>query len=400
MAKHACKFKEANNTMIPFIDLKTQYKHLEDEIQIAVNTVMKHGQFILGPEINELEDQLAEFVDVRYAITCSSGTDALLMPLMAQGIGPGDLVFTTPFSFIATAEVISLLGATPVFVDIDPKTFNMDPAKLRLAMEAVKTQDSGTYPLPHNVSPAAVPKAIVPVNLFGLPADYDAFMNLARQENLFVLEDGAQGFGGKYNDRKSCSLGHAGATSFFPAKPLGCYGDGGAIFTNDKEFADKLISIRVHGQGRDKYNNVRIGLNARLDTLQAAILLQKLKVFPRELTARHKTAQAYTTALAGLEDEIITPYVPEGYSSSWAQYSLLADKRKIIMENLNKQGIPTAIYYPKPLHLLDAFSRLQYKVGDFPVSESVSERIFSVPMHPYLDDELVNRIAELIRQLL
>jgi UDP-2-acetamido-2-deoxy-ribo-hexuluronate aminotransferase len=398
MTKNVSILLEANKNMIPFIDLKTQFKHLEKEIQAAINGVLEHGKFILGPEINELEERLADFAGVKHVISCASGTDALLMPLMAQDVGPGDLVFTTPFTFIATAEVISLLGATPVFVDIDSRTFNIDPDKLKLAIEAVKKQDSTVYPLPKNISAAASPKVLIPVDLFGLPADYDPIMEIAEKENLFVLEDAAQGFGGTYKGIKAGGLGHAGATSFFPAKPLGCYGDGGAIFTNDDELHEKLISIRVHGQGKDKYNNIRTGLNARLDTIQAAILIQKLKIFPQELTARQIISQKYTQALADLHQEIITPTVPSGYSSSWAQYSLLTDKREAIMQELNKEGIPTAIYYPIPLHLQAAYSYLKYQTGDFPISESVSKRIFSLPMHPYLEHELIDRIAAIIRQ--
>ena len=382
--------------MIPFIDLKTQFKHLEQDIQAAISTVLEHGKFILGPEIRELEERLAEFAGVKYSVTCSSGTDALLMVLMTQNIGPGDVVFTTPFTFIATAEVISLLGATPVFVDIDPITFNIDPAKLQLAIDAVKTRDSGIYPLPQKISPGDTPKAVIPVDLFGLPADYDAIMNISDRENIFVLEDAAQGFGGEYNSRKAGGLGHAGTTSFFPAKPLGCYGDGGAIFSNDQEMVEKLLSIRVHGQGSDKYDNIRIGLNARLDTLQAAILLPKLKIFPQELDLRQQLAQRYNNALADLQGQIITPFVPAGYRSCWAQYSLLANNREAIQQALHKAGIPTAIYYPTPLHLQTAFSSLNYRIGDFPISESVSKRIFSLPMHPYLEHTHVDRIAEII----
>jgi len=384
--------------MIPFIDLKTQFKHLEKEIQAAINGVLEHGKFILGPEIKELEERLADFAEVKHVISCASGTDALLMPLMAQNIGPGDIVFTTPFTFIATAEVISLLGATPVFVDIDPRTFNIDPDKLKLAIEAVKKQDSTLYPLPKNIPAAAIPKVVIPVDLFGLPADYDSLLEIARQENLFVLEDAAQGFGGTYKGRKAGGLGHAGATSFFPAKPLGCYGDGGAIFTNDDDLRDKLLSIRVHGQGKDKYNNIRTGLNARLDTLQAAILLQKLKIFPTELAARQKLSEKYTNELADVQQEVTVPIIPTGYSSAWAQYSLVAVKRQTIIKELTKEGIPTAIYYPLPLHLQAAFSDLQYSTGDFPMAESVSLKIFSLPMHPYLEHELVDKIAAIIRQ--
>ena len=398
--KSADILKRDNSIMIPFIDLKTQYKLLENDIQAGINSVLEHGKFIMGPEVFELEKQLAEFAGVKHVISCSSGTDALLMPLMAQNIGPGDIIFTTPFTFIATSEVISLLGAIPIFVDIDSETFNIDPGKLKLAIQAVKKRDTGIYPLPREIPATAAPKAIIPVDLFGLPADYDQIMEIAKQENLFVLEDAAQGFGGIYKDRKAGSLGHAGATSFFPAKPLGCYGDGGAIFTNDDTLAEKLISIRVHGQGKDKYNNIRTGLNARLDTLQAAILLPKLKIFPQEMSARQKNAQSYNDALADLQDRITTPFVPAGYKSAWAQYSLLADKREVIMEALKKEGIPTAIYYPVPLHLQTTFSNLQYKTGDFPVAESISKRIFSLPMHPYLDDEVINRITEIIHRVI
>ena len=384
--------------MIPFIDLKTQFKHLEKEIQAGISGVLQHGKYILGPEIKELEERLAEFAGVKYSVTCASGTDALLMVLMAQNIGPGDAVFTTPFTFIATAEVISLLGATPAFVDIDPKTFNIDPAKLQLAIDAVNAHDSGIYPLPRELSPGHRPKAVIPVDLFGLPADYDAIMNISERENLFVLEDAAQGFGGEYNGRKAGGLGHAGTTSFFPAKPLGCYGDGGAIFSNDRELVEQLISIRVHGQGKDKYDNIRIGLNARLDTLQAAVLLPKLKIFPQELTLRQQVAQGYTNALADIQEQITPPFIPAGYKSCWAQYSLLADNREAIQQELQREGIPTAIYYPTPLHLQTAFRSLNYRAGDFPVSESVSEKIFSLPMHPYLEQKTVARIAEIIKQ--
>jgi dTDP-4-amino-4,6-dideoxygalactose transaminase len=382
--------------MIPFIDLKSQYKVLEADIMAGINGVLQHGRFILGPEIDELEKRLAEFTGVKYAVTCSSGTDALLMVLMAWDLGPGDVIFTTPFTFIATAEVIALSGATPVFVDIDPATFNIDPAKLQLAIEAVKTKNPGIYPLPRKIPDKAVPRAIIPVDLFGLPADYDPIMEMAYQESLLVLEDAAQGFGGLYKGRRAGGLGHAGATSFFPAKPLGCYGDGGAVFTDDTELYSKLLSIRVHGQGQDKYNHSRIGLNARLDSLQAAVLLPKLKIFPRELEARQKFSQMYNDGLAALQDIITTPFIPTEYKSCWAQYSLLTGKREAIMARLNNEGIPTAIYYPTPLHLQNAFEKLHYKAGDFPVAESVSQRIFSLPMHPYLNEEIIRRIVELI----
>jgi UDP-2-acetamido-2-deoxy-ribo-hexuluronate aminotransferase len=398
LTKYAATLPVADKFMIPFIDLKSQYKILKADISAGINNVLRHGRFILGPEIDELEKRLADFTGVKHSVTCSSGTDALLMVLLAWDIGPGDVVFTTPFTFIATAEVITLAGATPVFVDIDPLTYNLNPDKLKLAIEAVKTRNPEIYPLPQNMLKNARPRAIIPVDLFGLPADYDRIMEIAQEDNLFVLEDAAQGFGGSYKGRKAGGLGHAGATSFFPAKPLGCYGDGGAVFTNDEDLFSKLQSVRVHGQGKDKYTNIRIGLNARLDTIQAAILLPKLKIFPQELAARQRVSQSYTNGLAALHDKITTPLVPEDYKSSWAQYSLLTDKRDAVMTKLNSEGIPAAIYYPTPLHLQAAFSKLQYKIGDFPVAESVSQRIFSLPMHPYLNEEIIRRIVEFIHQ--
>ncbi|MFH1139796.1 MAG: DegT/DnrJ/EryC1/StrS family aminotransferase [Pseudomonadota bacterium] len=363
---------------INFVDLKRQYDALKGDIHAALDRVLEHGRFIMGPEIDQLENQLAEFVGVRQAIVCSSGTDALLMPLMAKGLGPGDAVFTSPFTFIATAEVISLLGATPVFVDIDPKTFNLDPHKLE---EAVKqTMKQGKLR----------PAGVIPVDLFGLPADYDPIMDTAEKHGLFVLEDAAQSFGGVYKGRRAGGLGHAAATSFFPAKPLGCYGDGGAVFTNDDALADIIKSIRAHGQGDHKYENVRIGINGRMDTLQAAILLVKLGVFSRELEARDRVAGKYSAALAGLVE---TPFIPDGYASAWAQYSILADQPGEMMAALKTAGIPAAVYYPKPLHLQKAFSGLGLGPGDFPVSERTAQRIFSLPMHPYLNDSEIERIV-------
>jgi UDP-2-acetamido-2-deoxy-ribo-hexuluronate aminotransferase len=319
---------------------------------------------------------------------------------MAQGIGPGDIVFTTPFTFIATAEVISLLGATPVFVDIDPQTFNIDPAKLQFAIRAVKEHNPEIYPLPSHLSSDAIPKAIIPVDLFGLPADYDQINRIARQENLFILEDAAQGFGGIYNGRKAASLGNAGAVSFFPAKPLGGYGDGGAIFTDDEELARILHSIRVHGQGSDKYENIRIGLNGRLDTLQAAILLEKLKIFPKELAQRQKIANCYTELLQPAAPHVISPFIPQELQSAWAQYSILCDDRDALQVLLKEAGIPSMIYYPKPLHLQKAYADLGYSEFDFPVSEKTSRRILSLPMHPYLDKDVIEMITGKIKNFI
>jgi len=370
--------------MMQFIDLAEQYRLLKDEIDSNIGKVLNHGKFIMGPEVTELEQKLAEFAGVKHAVTCSNGTDALLMPLMAWGIGKGDAVFTTPFTFIATSEVISLLGATPVFVDIDINTYNIDPERLNAAIQ--KTIDEGKL----------TSRAVIPVDLFGLPADYDEIGAIADKYGIKVLEDAAQGFGAVYKGRRAGSFGNAAGTSFFPAKPLGCYGDGGAILTNDDELAAELKSIRLHGQGADKYENVRIGLNARLDTLQAAILLAKLKDFSHEIILRNTVAAKYT---AGLGKRVVTPYVPSGLMSAWAQFSVLAkdaEERESLQARLKKAGIPTGVYYPKPLHLQTAYASLGYKEGDFPNAEYVSRRIFSLPMHPYLKDETIELIIKVI----
>jgi dTDP-4-amino-4,6-dideoxygalactose transaminase len=394
--------KKMSKTNVQFIDLKAQQKHIESEVNRRIAEVLKHGRYILGPEVKELEEKLASFTGVKHAVTCASGTDALLMVLMAQGIGPGDAVFTTPFTFIATAEVIALLGATPVFVDIDPHTYNIDPDKLELAIRAVKANDPSIHPLPNSSQFTAhsslTAKAVIPVDLFGLPADYDRIMDIAGRDGLFVLADAAQSFGAVYKGRRSGSLGHAAATSFFPAKPLGCYGDGGAVFTNDDGLAEKFASIRVHGKGTDKYDNVRIGLNARLDTIQAAILLAKLEIFEDEIQVRQRVAMTYGSLFTVHGSQLTIPYIPEGVQSAWAQYSLLSDDRDILMAGLKEAGIPTMIYYPKPLHLQSAFEGLGYKEGAFPVSETISKRIFSLPMHPYLTDQEIGTIVKIIAE--
>jgi len=356
--------------------------------------VLEHGQYILGQENSELEDKLAEFAGVRHVIACSSGTDALLMPLMAYGIGPGDAVFTTPFTFVATAEIIALLGATPVFVDIDPHTFNLDPAQLEAAIDAVTKRDPSIYPLPRQaIDGRLTPKAIIPVDLFGLPADYEAINAIARRHDLFVLEDAAQGFGAEYKGHRTCSLADVAATSFFPAKPLGCYGDGGAVFTNDAALAEKLLSIRVHGQGKDRYENVRLGMNGRLDTLQAAVLLCKLEIFEDEIQRRRRIAELYTGLLSEKGVAVEVPQVPPETRSAWAQYSLLSAERQSLLDKLKKNGIPHAIYYPIPLHRQGMFDHLQYPLDCFAVSERTSREIFSLPLHPYLSEEAVERIV-------
>ena len=498
-----------------FIDLAAQQRRISEKLSANIAKVLAHGQYINGPEVRELEETLAAYVGAKHAVGCASGTDALLMALMALEIGPGDAVFTTPFTFVATAEVISLLGATPVFVDIDPVTFNLDPAQLERAVAAVEKNDPAIYPLPkraaawngHRLASVGIiprenpddarigseiigscppfskgatafgngdrreafesslrsvqrrgnlrPRAVIPVDLFGLPADYDAIGAVAARHGLAVIEDAAQSFGGEYRGKKAGAFGRIACTSFFPTKPLGCYGDAGMCFTDDDRLAGALRSIRVHGQGSDKYDNVRIGINGRLDTLQAAILLAKFSIFPEEIELRQEVARRYDALLTGI---INTPVIPDGYKSAWAQYSLLARddaERNALMAKLRIGGVPTAIYYPKPLHRQAAFAGLGYggetanpaggatigssdpllegtarrgseiigscppffpegKIGSctgfsgqqdascpsfFPVSEDCARRIFSLPMHPYLEASAQQKIAALLSPL-
>ncbi|MBU0972231.1 MAG: DegT/DnrJ/EryC1/StrS family aminotransferase [Proteobacteria bacterium] len=372
----------SRNDAIAFVDLAAQQRKILPEIEANIRAVLQHGNYIMGPEVKALEIQLAEFAGVKHALTCSSGTDALIMALMAYGIGPGDAVFTTPFTFVATAEAIQILGARPVFVDIDPVTFNISVEKLEAAVLEFKENN----PL------GLTPRAIIPVDLFGLPCDYAEINRIAKENDLVVIEDAAQSFGAEYKGRMAGGLGDIGCTSFFPAKPLGCYGDGGAVFIDSDEIAETLISIRVHGKGSDKYDNVRLGINGRLDTLQAAILLAKMKIFPGEIQKRRVVAQRYTSMISSLQkrENIVLPGIFEGYKSAWAQYSLLAADgrmRGLIQERFKANGIPTAVYYPTPLHLQTAYGALGHKQGDFPVSEDFAGRIFSIPMHPYLTEE-------------
>ena len=383
-----------------FIDLAAQQKRIRDRIDANIQSVLEHGKYIMGPEIKALEEKLADFVGARHAIACSSGTDALLLALMAYGVGPGDAVITSPFTFIATAEVIALLGATPVFVDIDPVTFNLDPKLLEGVIQALKN-GSGGYPLPRKKGLYLTPKAVMPVDLFGLPANYDAINSVARQHGLFVIEDAAQSFGAQYKGKRACSLADIGCTSFFPAKPLGCYGDGGMCFTNDRSLDEVMRSLSVHGQGSHKYENVRIGINGRLDTFQAAVLLAKFEIFAEEISLRDEVAKNYSKLLSNGKANVVVPRVPSGYSSVWAQYSILAkdeSHRSELQARLKEAGVPTAIYYPKPLHLQTAFQSLSYKPGDFPVSEDAASRIFSIPMHPYLPSKDQERIAKVLAE--
>jgi UDP-2-acetamido-2-deoxy-ribo-hexuluronate aminotransferase len=351
-----------------FIDLAAQQKRIRRQLDERIKKVLDHGQYILGPEIHELEEKLAAFVSMPFAVSVASGTDALLMPLMVEKIGPGDAVFTSTFTFIATAEVIELLGATSVFVDIDPETFNIDPDKLEKEIRRVLAEKKLT------------PRGIIPVDLFGQPADYRAIQ--------------AQSFGADQKGKKAGALARVSGTSFFPAKPLGCYGDGGMIFTDSKDMKDQLLSIRVHGQGVDKYTNVRVGINGRMDSLQAAVLLAKLEIFAEEIGLRQEVAGRYDHMLAGT---VKTPKILKENVSAWAQYSVLHPRRDGIINKLRENSIPTAIYYPIPLHLQDAFAHLGYGKNDFPIAEKIAKEIFSLPMHPYLLPAEQERICAAIK---
>ncbi|HOJ13626.1 MAG TPA: DegT/DnrJ/EryC1/StrS family aminotransferase [Deltaproteobacteria bacterium] len=378
-----------------FIDLAAQQERIRGKIVEKIEAVLAHGQYILGPEVREIEERLAAFVGVKHALSCASGTDALLMALMAYGVGPKDAVFTTPFTFVATAEVISLLGATPVFVDIEPDTFTIDADGLEKAIDALDAQDPSRHSLPKGFEGLRA-RGIIAVDLFGQCADYRRIREIAQRRGLFLVEDAAQSFGATYSGKRSCSLADIAATSFFPAKPLGCYGDGGMVFTDDDGLAHALESIRVHGKGSDKYDNVRIGINGRCDTLQAAILLAKFEIFPEEIELRQAAASRYGELLGDV-DGITCPVVRPGCTSVWAQYSPLCANRAKVLDALREAGIPTAIYYPKPLHVQAAYAYLGYRPDDFPVSMSVASRIFSLPMHPYLSRRDQERIADVIR---
>ena len=366
-----------------FINLKLQQLKIRENIEARIKKVMDHGQYIMGPEVLELEEILAEDVGVRHCISCSSGTDALLILLMAKNIGPGDSVITTPFTYIATAEVIALLGATPVFVDIYEETYNINASGIEKAI--IYSKEKGL-----------IPKAIIPVDLFGLPSRYRMIEKIAHEHDLFIIEDSAQGYGGEIKGKKSCSFGNAATTSFFPSKPLSCYGDGGAIFTNSSTLAEISKSIRIHGCGENKYNNIRIGINGRLDSIQAAILIEKFKIFKEEILLRDIIANRYNT---NLSKSFKIPYIPLDYKTSWAQYSILIPKghdRETIINKLKGKNIPTMIYYPIPLHLQKVFQKLGYNKGDFPISENISGRIISIPMHPYIN---VNDQEQIIEEL-
>ena len=372
---------------IPFIDVAAQRRRLGRAIDDAIARVLAHCQFIHGPEVRALETELAAFCGARHAVACSSGTDALLLVLMAWEIGPGDAVICPAFTFCATAEVVALCGATPVMADVEAETFNLDPASLERAVATAKKL-------------GLKPRAVIPVDLFGLPADHDAIAAIAAVHDLLVLDDAAQSFGATYRGRKLGALARAAtATSFFPAKPLGCYGDGGAILTDDDDLAARLRSLRVHGEGTDKYDAARIGITGRLDTIQAAVLLEKLKIFPDEIVARNAIAQRYASGLAGAA---ILPRVGNESTSVWAQYTirLAPGRRDTLAAALKEKGIPTAIYYAKPLHRQAAYSSFPVVDGGLPVSERLAEEVISLPMHAYLEEPVQDRVVAAVRQAL
>lgn len=370
-----------------FRDLKRQYQALQPEMDAAIRAVAASGAFIMGPQVRELETRLADYVGVKHCLTCASGTDALTLALKALGIGPGDAVFVPDFTFFATAETVALEGATPVFVDVREDTFNLDAEDLE--RKVATTRKEGKLQ----------PKAVIAVDLFGLPADYPAIRRVTKSYGLYLVEDGAQGFGGKIGSRRACSFGDISTTSFFPAKPLGCYGDGGAVFTDNDELAALMGSLRIHGKGADKYDNVRIGLNSRLDTLQAAILGIKLRAFAEtELKAVQDAAAAYTLRLGGI---VATPVVPEGFASSWAQYTIrIQDRtqRDAVQAALKEAGIPALVYYPKPMHLQAAFAGLA-AADACPVATRLCGEVLSLPMHPYLTTEDIGRVCAALHPL-
>ncbi len=366
---------------IPFIDLQSQRLAMGAAVDEAILKVVHSGAYIMGPEVTELEKQLGEFCGAKHALSCANGTDALGLVLMAKGVGPGDAVFVPAFTFVATAEVVAWVGATPVFVDVVEDTFNMDPAHLAASIKWAR--NNGLRPV-----------AVIPVDLFGQPADYQAILPIAEAEGLWLMSDAAQSFGAKLNNRAVGTYGVATATSFFPAKPLGCYGDGGAVFTDDDELIEILRSIRIHGQGSDKYENVRIGINGRLDTIQAAVLIEKLKIFPAEIEARQRIADRYNE---GLRDVAKVPRLMAGATSVWAQYTLLLEDRAKVAAACKDAGVPTAIYYPIPLSHQEGYKHFPTGPNGVPVSERLSGQVLSLPMHPYLTEEAQDRIIAAVR---
>lgn len=367
--------------MIPFIDLQSQRARIDSSVQRAIAAVLAHGAFVMGPEVSRLEEELAHWAGVPHAVTCASGTDALVMALMARNIRPGDAVFVPSFTFVATAEAVALVGATPVFVDVTPGTLTMDPASLDAAVAACRREGWG------------VPRAVIPVDLFGQPADYAAIGAVADREGLWILADAAQSFGARLGETPVGSLAPLTATSFFPAKPLGCYGDGGAVFCKDGDEAAVLRSIRVHGQGASRYEHARVGLTGRLDTIQAAVLLEKLTLFADEIELRERVARRYLDGLAG---SVELPRVIAGGRSVWAQFTIALEGRNRLAAHLATHDIPTAVYYPKPLHRQEPYAAFPVAPDGLPVTEAACGRVLSLPMHPYLDEATQDRIIDLI----
>ena len=368
--------------IMQFRDLAKQYQVLKSDIDKAMLDVASGAHYIMGPQVKELEQELAAYTSVKHCLTCANGTDALTLALKAWGIGPGDAVFVPDFTFFASAEVVALEGATPIFVDVDDTTFNIDVTSLEKAIAQTLADGKLT------------PKVIVAVDLFGLPANYPLVKAVAQKYNLLILEDGAQGFGGSINGQKACSFGDISTTSFFPAKPLGCYGDGGAVFTNNDEWAQLMNSYRVHGKGTDKYDNVRIGMNSRLDTMQAAILQVKLRAFDKEVESVNEASRHYTELL---KDKVKTPVIPDGFGSSWAQYTIQLPteaKRNALQAALKEAGIPSMVYYPKPMHQQTAFQDTIQPVGcSCDVAERLCRTVLSLPMHPYIEPSDIERIC-------
>jgi UDP-2-acetamido-2-deoxy-ribo-hexuluronate aminotransferase len=413
-------YRQIPSQPLPFLDLPAQQDAIRPDLEKRIHTVLHHGKYILGPEVVELETRLCDYTGAKHSITCSSGTDALLMALMALEVGPGDAVFTTPFTFVATADVIARLGATPVFVDIDPATYNLDPIKLEAAIVKLSNEQRATsnessapaqsvQPLQH--IQRLQPKCIIAVDLYGLPCDYDAIDAVAKKYGMAIIQDGAQSFGATYNGRQTGTLGDISCTSFFPSKPLGGYGDGGACFTNNDDLTANLRSIRVHGQGQNKYDTVRLGIKGRMDTLQAAIVLAKLEIYPKELEAKQRIATLYAQLLSSTNSTSSTlnstpstcstclklPFIPPGMTSAWALYTILCpstEYRTAIQAKLAEHGIPNVVYYAKPLHLQPVFAHMGYKTGVFPVAEDCAKRVLSLPMHGYMGEGEIRMVVD------
>lgn len=367
---------------LAFIDLAAQRERLGPRLKQAIERVVDEGHYILGPQVTEFEEKLAAYVGVRHVVACANGTDALLLPLMASGVGPGDAVFVPGFTFAATAEVVALARAEPVFVDVEPDSFNIDVDSLESAIAMIKAEGR------------LKPRAVIPVDLFGQAADYARIEAIAEREGLLIIEDAAQAIGGKAGGRMCGAFGHVASTSFYPAKPLGCYGDGGAMFTNDTAFAEKLRSLAFHGKGETQYDNIRVGINSRLDTMQAAILIEKLAILEEEMEARARVAARYAE---GLGDVVAVPRLQAGDRSAWAQYSIVTPRRDALKAHLQENGVPSAIYYVKPLHEQEAYRGHPRAPGGLPVSEELCGRIVSLPMHPYLGEADQDHIIGTIR---